>query len=370
MWLSRCRLWRWLLACFIILLIANIWFVPWTKITKHGKVTNSYEQQLQATRKARSFQDIQREKYDTIVHRNTSESNKKSIRSSADDFSKEFEINIKLGRWDSNQRFKYFDFVVIGDRFEELSDMYSVSLATQSSLERLYSLAEVSHHWTAAISVSVFIVGEDFFLTEIYISYLRQCFTEVRERVTFHLAYSSEYPAASDYPSLVVNRTQNCSHPKQVLSELVALRSPETVDWLNSYEYPQNHLRNHARKNCQTPYVFLTDVDIIPSTGMADALDIFLTQQNHTNLCAYVIPAYELHDSVTFPENKSEILQIIEKGLARPFRRMVYKNGHFPTNYEKYTKCWPPAISSKSCRLYSPATGASQSKASVTQTQE
>lgn len=46
--------------------------------------------------------------------------------------------------------------------------------------------------------------------------------------------------------------------------------------WRYKLPYPQNLLRNLARKNCHTKYVFLTDVDIIPSRGMAEHLNDFL----------------------------------------------------------------------------------------------
>jgi len=44
-----------------------------------------------------------------------------------------------------------------------------------------------------------------------------------------------------------------------------SLKSTEFQRWRTSYPYPQSHMRNVARKASQTNYVFLTDIDIVPS---------------------------------------------------------------------------------------------------------
>ncbi|XP_069696729.1 beta-1,4-glucuronyltransferase 1-like [Periplaneta americana] len=244
-----------------------------------------------------------------------------------------FDINLRLGRWDTKRLFKFFDFVVTGDRFVELTDSYSVCLATQCSLDKIYSLVEVSKHWTAPISLSVFVTGQEFILAEMYILYLRQCFPEIRDRTSFHLAYPSEYPATRDITKIVPNNQLNCSHPEQVLSELLKFRNPVMMGWRERYLYPQNQMRNHARRNCQTKYVWLTDVDIIPSIGMADKLEHFLKERADTSRTAYVIPVYELDESVSFPQNKEQLLKLIQKNKARPFHMSIFKPAQTPTHY-------------------------------------
>ena len=44
-----------------------------------------------------------------------------------------------------------------------------------------------------------------------------------------------------------------------------SLKNPEFQRWRTSYPYPQSHMRNVARKASQTNYVFLTDIDIVPT---------------------------------------------------------------------------------------------------------
>ena len=48
------------------------------------------------------------------------------------------------------------------------------------------------------------------------------------------------------------------------------------LQWREKMAYPQNVLRNIARKNCDTEWVFLADVDIVPIPSLSDALEQFL----------------------------------------------------------------------------------------------
>ena len=51
-------------------------------------------------------------------------------------------LDLKLGRWDSRRMFKVFDFVIHGEKFAELSEKLNVTLATQSSIEKIFSLVQ------------------------------------------------------------------------------------------------------------------------------------------------------------------------------------------------------------------------------------
>jgi N-acetyllactosaminide beta-1,3-N-acetylglucosaminyltransferase len=136
-------------------------------------------------------------------------------------------------------------------------------------------------------------------------------------------------------PNLAFDYKQNCSNPEAVLSELLKLRSPRTIKWRKNTPYPQNHLRNQACRNCQTEYIYLTDVDIIPCNGMADDLDHFLRKSQCEKLCGYVIPVYEIDEKVGFPRNKSEMLKLAKKWIPRPFHQKIHEPGHYATNYNR-----------------------------------
>jgi beta-1,4-glucuronyltransferase 1 len=51
-------------------------------------------------------------------------------------------LELKLGRWDARRMYKVFDFAVVGEKFAELSERINVTLATQSSIEKIFSLVQ------------------------------------------------------------------------------------------------------------------------------------------------------------------------------------------------------------------------------------
>jgi beta-1,4-glucuronyltransferase 1 len=52
------------------------------------------------------------------------------------------DLNLKLGRWDQRRMFKVYDFVILGEKFVEMSGKLNVTLATQSSIEKIFSLVQ------------------------------------------------------------------------------------------------------------------------------------------------------------------------------------------------------------------------------------
>lgn len=246
-------------------------------------------------------------------------------------------LNLKLGRWDNSISYKYFDNFQLGDKFPELSEQYIVCLATQSSLDKLNSLVEVSYHWTGPISAAIYAAGDDeLSLVLLYIMYLRLCFATIREQVNFHLALPKDrMPKSIKIPYSSNLADMDCSKPDFTLQQLLRERTSTTSKWRVKNVYPQNHMRNLARKNCQSGYVFLTDVDIIPSLRLNEELDKFLRITTCQKNCAYVIPTYELDKRVKFPPNKTELVRLANKGLARPFHQKVFIYNQYATNFSR-----------------------------------
>lgn len=249
------------------------------------------------------------------------------------------DLNLLFGRWDASHQYKFFDFASIGNQFGELTAKYKVCLATQSSLERLYSLVSVAKHWTGPISLAVFVAGDDeLYLLQLYMSYLKNCFASIRDAVNIHLAYPEKRAPTivrknlkSDYTNFM------CDQPEHTLKKLMKFRTTETIKWRLKNAYPQNHLRNLARKGCQSEYVFLTDIDIIPSINFTEHLDKYLrkSQCSNKSKCAYVVPTYEIDNRARFPQTKSDLVRLSNRGLARPFHHKVFIYNQFATNFSR-----------------------------------
>lgn len=250
------------------------------------------------------------------------------------------DLNLMHGRWDSSRQYKFFDFASVGVQYVRLNEKYKVCLATQSSLERLHSLISVSKHWTGPISLAVFVAGDDeLYLLQLYLSYMQKCFGHIRDAVTIHLAYPKNRAPTivrrylkTDYENFI------CEQPELTLKALMKFRTSDTIKWRLKNPYPQNHLRNLARKGCQNDFVFLTDIDIIPSINFTENLDKFLRAAScpGQRKCAYVVPTYEIDNRAKFPQNKSDLLRLVRKGLARPFHHKVFIYNQYATNFSRY----------------------------------
>jgi hypothetical protein len=248
-----------------------------------------------------------------------------------------FKLDLRLGRWDNRLNYKLFDNIVVGERFAALSDHHKTCLATQSSLDKLASLIEVSANWNGPISLATFAASdEELNSLLLYIFFLRECNAKIREQVSFHLAFPKDHRPKNINVDLDKLEQMSCANPIGALQHLVKQYLKGVSKWRTKLPYPQNHLRNLARKNCQSKYVFLTDVDIIPNRNMVEELDKFLEQVKCKGLCAYVIPTYELDDRVRFPPNKTELIRLANKGLARPFHHKVFIYNQFATNFTKW----------------------------------
>ncbi|CAG9860201.1 unnamed protein product [Phyllotreta striolata] len=246
-------------------------------------------------------------------------------------------LDLNLGRWDNRRKYKYFDNFLVGRKFAILSNLYETCLATQGSLDKLPSLIEVAQNWNGPISLATFAASEDELnALLLYVLYLRKCNERIADKVTFHLALTTERRPKKFNIDTLKLKELNCDNPLGVMQHLTKNFQRGTNQWRTRLSYPQNHVRNLARKNCQTNYVFLTDVDIIPSRGMAEILDAFLRDAKCNDKCAYVVPTYEIDERVMFPHNKTELVRLASKGLARPFHHKVFIYNQYATNFSRW----------------------------------
>ncbi len=77
--------------------------------------------------------------------------------------------------YDQSRQFKSVSFLATGSKWNIVSDISKVCLATQTSLDRLDELIPLTENWPGPISVAIFAPGQDFYLAKHYIGYLKQC---------------------------------------------------------------------------------------------------------------------------------------------------------------------------------------------------
>ena len=233
-------------------------------------------------------------------------------------------------------------FSQVGSDWSQLSRSRLVCLGAQTSLDRLNELIELVTTWSGPMSISVFVPDIELALGLKYINYLRSCYPAIRRQVSFHLTYPADHPGLQDLSSDQQLDRLDCGQPKQVLDLLLEQRDEEMLSWRTSYPYPQNLLRNLAKKGCQTNYTYISDIDMVPSPGMDLQLESFLMkdqERNNCTQCAFVIPTYEISlNSSHLPQNKTELLEFLKEKEAQQFHITVWSLNQKSSNLERWEK--------------------------------
>ncbi|GAB6020488.1 Beta-1,4-glucuronyltransferase 1 [Chamberlinius hualienensis] len=254
---------------------------------------------------------------------------------------------------DSSGEFRIIDLLVHSDGFRSQKDSYAdVTLVTQCSFGRLPHLVTLSQHWNGPISVAVFATKGDLVDALVSIAELRQCFPTIRHNTTFHLVYPLSHHRhhhLQELVNLVILKWSSSSTSTTLTSEYcekfsLSNKRSTKIDSNNiiqydavvpslatNYEikdgvpYPNNLLRNVARRNALTEFFFLIDVDMVPSENLHHDFLVFaesnrlLSDVKRDDKTVYVVPAFEAREEVRVPTNKKDLLTLIDSLNARPF---------------------------------------------------
>ena len=249
---------------------------------------------------------------------------------------------------------------------------FDVSLVSQCSSSRLGDMWNLAPRWGGPASVAVFTWDDDFAVTASRLLHLHFCNDHVFRHVSFHLVYPIMRAPGQEHLSSLAGLKLDCSSVNSHgnIDQIFPDLSPANyADRGKELAYPNNLLRNLAINYAQTPYVFVVDIDMIPSEGlrtefqkfmssssfssstMTNNLSILSTNITHgehgtrinekllhpkDNLLAFVVPAFELEATAKVPSGKSELLDLWTKGLVRPFYWDVCKKCQHPTDYDRW----------------------------------
>jgi len=254
-------------------------------------------------------------------------------------------LDISKGIFDQSRVFKSHMFAILGENWSQLSSGAKLCLGAQTSVDRLYEVAELVSRWAGPLSISVFTPDREMSVASKFISYLRSCSNAVARQVSFHFGYPVEHPGDVHAWSLSEEdiSSMDCDSPKQVLKSLLEpVRTPDVMIWREAYPYPQNWLRNLAKAGCQSNYTYIPDIDMVPgSPTMYQDLEAFLARQDELatpcDKCAYVIPTYEISDEVkSLPTNKTQLVDLVKSKKARQFHQAVYSINQKSSDLKKW----------------------------------
>ena len=185
-----------------------------------------------------------------------------------------------------------------------------------------------------------------------YIQYLQKCFPAVRKQVSFHYTYPVNHPIQNKIPDTkdtmfttdLLQSSESCDiTPKQFADRLLKHLTSEKSyrSWRTSLPHPQNLLRNVAKAGCQTKYIMLPDIDMIPNKDLDMQLEKFLGEKQpphctkepkksdkknkRSDKCAFVVPVYEIsRDVPQLPKKKTNLLELLKNKLSRPFHSALF----------------------------------------------
>ena len=150
--------------------------------------------------------------------------------------------------------------------------------------------------------------------------------------MTFHLVYPADIPA--DISERSVLSDLSCEEFSVELETLPSFNKEAIV-------YPHNVLRNVARSAVYNEFFLLIDIDLLPSSGLRRDFVNFITKQqkwdDHDDNIVYIVPAFEMDEKHELPKTKTELSDLHERKLLRPFHSDTCENCHRPEQFHKWS---------------------------------
>lgn len=253
--------------------------------------------------------------------------------------------------------------------FDSSYTMDKVTYATHVTPDFLYHIVEIARFWDGPISVTAFVPNYDLDITMKLLTQLCRCYDGMA-KVAVHLMYPiTDLPILLNHPNKeknitakspskhqkqteyglrkVLQHTALDEHKKKIdsVSKNISLTSvsaqPRSVHKFQHFinidfkdcstpnmgetrtfrsrhglVYPVNVARNVARKASETQYNLVSDVELIPSEGLATKFTGMVKRQKingHYGLLpkwrlAFVIPVFEVEQGEDIPRNKSRFV--------------------------------------------------------------
>ncbi|XP_056640354.1 beta-1,4-glucuronyltransferase 1-like [Diorhabda sublineata] len=195
------------------------------------------------------------------------------------------------------------------------TDIPKVTYATHVSADFMYYLPELVRYWDGFISVTAFVPDTDVALVLKQINQYCHCLPGM-SRVSLHFAYS-----VTTVPLL-----RNIYFNKPVTCEVADSSKIETYRHTNdSVIYPINVCRNAARTASLTENVMVSDIQLMPSEGLArkflDMIDQYKLYDCSRNV--YVLPIFEVEANEEIPRRKSQLVELLRENKAVYFHKLI-----------------------------------------------
>ena len=215
-----------------------------------------------------------------------------------------------------------------------------VSLVTQGNFFHLHHLDLLIRRWRGPISIAVYSEVDELPLAINFIHKLCECFPLISDLVTFHLVYPDE-----KFDPDVEETHQHFSGCHNIKNELERLEKSHKNYDDSRRKFPNNLLRNVARRYSETEFILVLDIDMIPNLKLLSQWRKFSSSPEYRSLVRstllFVVPTYEVKEDLhedNLPGDKRQLMQLIHHQDARPFYIEVCWKCQKSTNYSLWEK--------------------------------
>lgn len=214
-----------------------------------------------------------------------------------------------------------------------------VTLVTQCSVNNLRYLPEMAKRWNGPISVALFTPHDDAIQAILSVRWLRHCYPlSIKKFVSFHFVYPIKHPPKprehSVDPKIWQFNSSIYSNKWSLTCEkvMLAINGIKGKNYMaNGIPYPHNTLRNAAKIGVFTKFMFLLDIDTMPSANVRENfMKLYTSLPDDDPKTVFVAPAFEIRAG-KIPRTKSQLLEEYRSENVRPFHLETCIWCHKPT---------------------------------------
>ncbi|XP_045504634.1 beta-1,4-glucuronyltransferase 1-like [Colias croceus] len=260
----------------------------------------------------------------------------------------------------------------------------AVTYATQATPEFIYHIAEIAKYWDGPISLAVYVPNYDMDITIQIMKQLCSCYPGM-SKVSLHLFYPKRHPPKIRKPEQIIvtteisTTTSNVSVEEILRDKLERYKNlnPKTragyVEWVRKKKiermmakiskkeegapnlhfvdcsgpevldiptfrrdhkmiYPINVGRNVARNASKTNYFIVSDIEMVPSDGLAPKflrmVRKLMGDKKRDEGCifaktVFVVPLFEVERGEEIPHDKDTLVNMVTSNRAMYFHQKV-----------------------------------------------